>query len=276
MSAIWAYGQKFNTSDTTMDVSGAQATVGTLADVLDSRPSKALLLRLLGGQTGVVDIYNPFQIDVPFARGFVINWRVEPISPDSELAALGVEFSAIGIAGGLPLSPLNAYGKTDTSSGGSGSIFFETPTASSPFGIRLSVEMTDILGAHVYITHARYITHVWELPQGVDTDWTLVKMHYDEVQRSDSGESFRLRAGQSRNQVSFSLSARHEDDVFLANNALFEMQREIDTTKPVWFIPRQYGGMAREAATLGYMDWPSFEHNSGPYWRVGPFTLESV
>lgn len=281
MSALWAWGQDFSHGLTTLEVTAPGAVSGALDHVLDYRPSCGLYMRLLGGQSGQVHVYNPTSFDIPPPKGFVVTWEAVPISPIDEQAALQLSITANGtVAGGLDIAPLTAYGRTTTTNkAASGAVFFRVPTASAPYGIRITIALNDIIGAVIRITHVRACNRLWELSSGVDAQWSLSRRDLTQVRTSPTGQRYYTRVGSPRQAITWSLGGAAQDTEIITptTTGLRALEEAIGTSEPVWFAPRLDGAMVAEAATFGQVEsWPPLEHADGPYWRTPAYTIVQV
>ena len=115
----------------------------------------------------------------------------------------------------------------------------------------------------------------WQMPEGVDADWSISYIDLSAVNVADSGAPSVARRPVLR-ELNFRLRNRFEDEIILpAEAGLMRILRGAGRSRPLMVIPRDLGDLIdAEAAAFGLIQNDAeIAHNTGPLFSTGEIRI---
>jgi len=126
-------------------------------------------------------------------------------------------------------------------------------------------------GDVAFDVHALRLLRQWQIPDGVDTDWSLAYVDQSGVERADSGGVFATRR-QVLRELSVSMRNREDSNVLLpaGDAGVMRILRGVGRSRLIMVIPREWDQpMDAEAAVAGYLvSDPEIDHVDGPLFST--------
>lgn len=119
--------------------------------------------------------------------------------------------------------------------------------------------------------HAIHLMRQWQIPDGIDTDWSVAYVDQSDVETSDAGGVFSARRD-VLTELTAGLRNRDEFDTVLpADGAgLMRILRSVGRSRLAMLIPREWAEpMDAQAAVAGYLRGdPEISHVDGPIFTA--------